>query len=63
MIFDDLVCTCGWINSPLNQMVILVNPLAVTFEVNLSGWGGAAGQGHWLVLHNVLIFWLNQEVR
>lgn len=58
-----VLCTCGRINSPLNQVVILVNPFAIALEVDLCGWGGAAGQRHRLVLHNVLILRLHQEVR
>lgn len=60
---NDLFNTCGWVNSPLNQVVILVNPLPVAFEVDLRGWGGATGQGDGLVLHDVLVLGLNQEVR
>lgn len=59
----DFSRTCGWVNSPLNQVVILVNPLAVAFEVDLCGRGGAAGECHGLVLHNVLVLRLHQEVR
>lgn len=55
--------TCGWVNSPLNQVVVLVNPLAVALEVDLRGRGGAAGQRHRLVLYDELVLWLHQEVR
>lgn len=65
---EDKLCrfvlfTCGRINSPLNQVVILVNPFAIALEVDLCGRGGAAGQRHRLVLYNVLILRLHQEVR
>lgn len=40
-----------------------MNPLAVALEVDLRGWGGAAGQCHWLVLYDELVFRLHQEVR
>lgn len=43
-------------------MVILVDPLAVTLEVDLRGGEGAAAQLHRLVLHDVGILWLLQEV-
>lgn len=56
-------CTCCWVNSPFNQVVILVNPLAVALEVDLRGRGGAAGQSHRLVLYDVLVLRLYQEVR
>lgn len=57
------LCTCGWVNCSLNQMVVLVNPLAVALEVDLCCRGGAARQCHWLVLHNELVLRLHQEVR
>lgn len=44
-------------------MVVLVDPLAVALEVDLRGRGGAAGQRHRLVLHDVLVLRLHQEVR
>lgn len=55
--------TCRWVNGTFNQVVILVNPLAVALEVDLRGRGGAAGQSHRLVLHDVLVLRLYQEVR
>lgn len=56
------VGTCCRVDSPLDQVVVLVNPLAVALEVDLCGRGGAAGQRHRLVLHDVLIFRLHQKV-
>lgn len=55
--------TCCRVDGPLDKVVVLVNPLAVALEVDLRGWGGAAGQRHRLVLHDVLIFRLHLEVR
>lgn len=55
--------TCCRVDGPLDQVVVLVNPLAVALEVDLRGWSGAAGQRHRLVLHDVLIFRLHLEVR
>lgn len=55
--------TCGRVDSPLDQVVVLVNPLAVALEIDLRGRGGAAGQSHRLVLHDVLVLGLHQEVR
>lgn len=55
--------TCGWIDCPLNQVIILVDPLAVALEVDLRSRGGATGQCHRLVLHNELVLRLQQEVR
>lgn len=43
-------------------MVVLVHPLSVTLEVDLSGGRGAAGQRHRLVLHDVDVIRLHQEV-
>ena len=40
-----------------------MDPLPVTFEVDLCCRGGATGQGDGLVLHYVLIVRLHQEVR
>lgn len=55
--------TCSWVNSPHDQVVVLVNPFAVALEVDLRGRGGAARQRHRLVLHDELVLWLHQEVR
>lgn len=43
-------------------MVVLVHPLSVTLEVDLSGGRRTAGQRHWLVLHDVDVIRLHQEV-
>lgn len=55
--------TCGRVDRPLDQVVVLMDPLAVALEVDLRGRGGAAGQHHRLVLHDVLVLGLHQEVR
>ena len=55
--------TCGRVDGAFDQVVVLVNPFPVALEVNLRGGGGAAGQRHRLVLHNVLVLGLHQEVR
>lgn len=55
--------TCSWVNGPLDQVVVLVDPLAVALEVDLRGRAGAAGQRHRLVLHDELVLRLHQEVR
>lgn len=57
------VCTCSWVHSPHNQVVILVNPLAIALEVDLRRRSGSAGEHHWLVFHDELILWFHQEVR
>lgn len=57
------MCTCSRVNSPLDQVVVLVNPLAVALEVDLRRRGGATGQSHRLVLHDVFVLRLHQEVR
>lgn len=54
--------TCGRVHVTLDQVLILVNPFAVALEVDLSGRGRAAGEGHWLVLNNINIIRLHQEV-
>lgn len=46
----------------LDQVLILVNPFAVALEVDLSGRGRAAGEGHRLVLNDINIIRLHQEV-
>lgn len=61
--WTSVLCTCGWINSPLNQVVVLVNPFTVALKVDLRGWGGAARQRHRFVLHDELVLRLHQEVR
>lgn len=58
-----MTCTCCRVDGALDHVVVLVNPLAVALEVDLRGRGGAAGQRHRLVLHDVLVLWLHQEVR
>lgn len=47
----------------LNDVVILVHPLAVTLEVDLRGGRGAARERHRLVLDDVNVVRLHQEVR
>lgn len=54
--------TCGRVHVTLDQVLILVNPFAVALEVDLSGRGWAAGEGHWLVLNDINIIRLQQEV-
>lgn len=54
--------TCGRIHITLDQVLILVNPFAVALEVDLSGRGRAAGEGHRLVLNDINIIRLHQEV-
>lgn len=62
---DILFCiyTCGWVDSPFNQVVILVNPFAIALEVDLRGRSGATGQSDRLVFHDKLVLRLHQEVR
>lgn len=55
--------TCGWVDGMLNDMVILVHPLAITLEVDLRGRRGAARERHRLVLYDVNVVRLHQEVR
>lgn len=55
-------CTCSRVNVSFDQVLVLVNPLAVAFEVDLSGRCGAAGEGHRLVLDDINIIGLHQEV-
>lgn len=59
---EKLFHTCRWIDGAFDQMVILVHPLSVTLEVDLSGRRGAAGQRHRLVLYDVDVIRLHQEV-
>lgn len=54
--------TCGRVHVMLDQVLILVNPFAVALEVDLSGRGRAASEGHWLVLNDINIIRLHQEV-
>ena len=55
--------TCGWLDSVLDDVVVLVHPLAVALEVDLRGGFGAAGERHGLVLHDVHVVRLHQEFR
>lgn len=47
----------------LGDVVVLVDPLPVAFEVDLGGWVGTAHELHRLVLHDVGVLRLQQEVR
>lgn len=47
----------------LHGVLLLVNPLAVAFEVDLGGRRGLAVQVNRLVLHYVGLLWLHQEHR
>jgi len=55
--------TCGGVDRPLDQVVVLVDPLPVALEVDLRGRRGAAAQRHRRVLHQELVLRLQQEVR
>lgn len=44
-------------------MVVLMNPLSVTLEVDLGGGRGSTGQRHRLVLYDVDVVRFHQEVR
>lgn len=55
--------TCCRVDSALDQVVVLVHPLAIALEVDLCGRRGAAHQHHRLVLHYELVLRLHQEVR
>lgn len=53
--------TSAAVGAVLRDVVALVHPLAVALEVDLGGGGGAAGQAHRLVLHDVHVLGLQQE--
>lgn len=55
--------TCGLIQALLCDVVILADPVAIAFKVDLCGGEGAAAQFDRLILYNVGVLWFLQEVR
>lgn len=44
--------TCDLVQALSGDVVVLVDPLAIAFEVDLGGRRCFAGEFHWSVLHN-----------
>lgn len=50
--------TCDLVQALSGDVVVLIDPLAIAFEVNLGGRRCFAGEFHWSVFHNKCVLWL-----
>lgn len=55
--------TCDLVQALSGDVVVLVDPLAVAFEVDLGGGRCFAGEFHWSVLHDECVLRLALELR
>lgn len=55
--------TCDLVQTLSGDVVVLVDPLAVAFEVDLGGGRCFAGEFHWSVLHDERVLRLALELR
>lgn len=58
-----LQATCDLVQALSGDVVVLVDPLAVAFEIDLGGGRCFAGEFHWSVLHNECVLRLALELR
>lgn len=56
-------CTCDLVQALSGDVVVLVDPLAIAFEIDLGGGRCFAGEFDWSVLYNKCVLWLTLEFR